>query len=113
MGGRALGERFTIDVPPEQAYGPRDPSKVSLASRASFPDDIELQQGMQFLMQGEEGEEVPVWIAGIEGEKIVVDANHPLCGVDLRFEIEVVAIREASAQERQAGVARGGGGALG
>ena len=75
--------------------------------------DIELQVGMQFLMQGDEGEEIPVWIAGIEGEKIVVDSNHPLCGIDLRFEIEVIEVRAATEVEQREGVVEGGGGALG
>jgi FKBP-type peptidyl-prolyl cis-trans isomerase SlyD len=98
MAGKAAGAKFQAVVPPEEGYGVRegDPQEVP---RQAFPPDVELAAGMQFLATDESGEQVPVWIAKVSPDKVWVDQNHPLSDVTLHFDVEVVSIRDATAEE--------------
>jgi FKBP-type peptidyl-prolyl cis-trans isomerase SlyD len=109
IAGKAQGDKFEAVVPPENAYGDRvgDPRPVP---RDAFPDDVEVETGMQFAAQGPDGQVIPLWVVGVEQDQVLVDPNHPLAGETLRFEIEVVDVREATPEERTHGHAHGPGG---
>jgi len=91
--GMAVGEKKTVTLPPEQAYGPRDPEQVQTVERAAIPEDA--QVGDQ--LQAEAGDQTfNVMVTAIEGETVTLDANHFMAGKTLVFDIEVLAIGETS-----------------
>jgi FKBP-type peptidyl-prolyl cis-trans isomerase SlyD len=103
MAGRAVGDKFSVDVPPDQGYGEVDDDQVRTVPRRAFPAGLEPEVGMQLMVAGEDDEPMPVWIAEFDDEEITLDANHPLAGETLHFEIEVVAVRAATAEEVEHG----------
>ncbi|MFA5058391.1 MAG: FKBP-type peptidyl-prolyl cis-trans isomerase [Opitutaceae bacterium] len=95
--GQPAGTRKKIMVPAARAYGERDAGMVRRVKRAALPVG-ELQVGDQF--QTEPDRHAPiVTVVGLEGDEVLLDANHPLAGVDLYFEVEVVAVRAATPAE--------------
>ena len=90
--GLAAGEKTTAQIPSDEAYGPHSAEGVIEVPRGNIPAEIELSIGQQLQMQTQDGRPVPVVVVGIEEETIKVDANHPLAGKDLSFEIEIVSI---------------------
>lgn len=108
--GKSQGDKFEAVVPPEKAYGDRVGGPRAVP-RDAFPDDVDVETGMQFAAQGPDGQVIPLWVVGVEQDEVLVDPNHPLAGETLRFEIEVVDVREATAEETGHGHAHGPGGA--
>lgn len=105
----APGTKTRVQVPAARAYGERDPAQVQRIKRAQLPVDGELKIGDAF-QTGHDQFSPVVTIVGLEGDDVVLDANHPLAGVDLTFDVEVTAVREASPEELSHGHPHGGGG---
>jgi FKBP-type peptidyl-prolyl cis-trans isomerase SlyD len=101
------GAKVRVNVPAAKAYGERDPDQVQRVNRHLLPVEGELKVGDSF-QAGEDRHAPVVTVMGIEGEEVLLDANHPLAGVDLTFEIEIVGVRDASAEEIEHGHAHGG-----
>ncbi|HEY48455.1 MAG TPA: peptidylprolyl isomerase [Dehalococcoidia bacterium] len=90
--GMNPGESRTIKIPADEAYGPRSEELVVLVERAQFPENIEPQVGMELeIHQGDEMA-VPVTVTDVSESSVTLDANHPLAGEDLTFDIELVEI---------------------
>ncbi|HRE82552.1 MAG TPA: peptidylprolyl isomerase [Opitutaceae bacterium] len=104
------GIKARIQVPAAQAYGERDPGQVQKVLRALLPVEGELKVGDQF-QAGEDAFAPTVTVMGVEGDSVLLDANHPLAGVDLTFDVEVIAAREATPEELSHGHVHGPGGA--
>ncbi|MFI5305959.1 MAG: peptidylprolyl isomerase [Polyangiales bacterium] len=98
--GRGVGEKLSVTVSPNEGYGERQGPGPQAVPRASFPDDAELEEGMPFTVENEDGEEIDLWITAIEDDQVLVDVNHPLAGVTLCFDVEVVSIRDATVDEQ-------------
>ena len=99
MMGRAVGDSLKISVEPEDAYGQVNPELFQDVPRNQFPDDIELQPGMTFQAQGPQGPMV-INIKEIKDENTVtIDLNHPLTGQKLHFDVNIVEVREPTAEE--------------
>ena len=90
--GMATGETKTVTVAPEQAYGDRDPSRVQAVPRSQIPDHIPTEPGTQLQVQTPEGQTLPVTVASVTDEEVTLDANHPLAGQALTFDVEIVEI---------------------
>ncbi|MCL7928070.1 MAG: peptidylprolyl isomerase [marine benthic group bacterium] len=91
--GLEPGSSARTRIEPEQAYGPRrDDLRIPIA-REQFPEGMEFSEGDQLQMQTSEGQTIPVHVVEIGDESVTVDANHPLAGQALTFEIELVQIR--------------------
>jgi FKBP-type peptidyl-prolyl cis-trans isomerase SlyD len=103
------GEKARVSVPAGKAYGAHDPAQVHRVKRALLPVEGELKVGDQFQTDRDRFAPV-VTVQAIEGDDVWLDANHPLAGVDLVFDVEIVAVREASASELDHGHAHGGEG---
>ncbi|MBI5431768.1 MAG: peptidylprolyl isomerase [Planctomycetes bacterium] len=101
--GKQLGEQLEVSVAPADGYGERDPRGVQKVPRNSFPPGVDLQPGMAFLADGPDGEPVQVWISALEADRVVIDLNHPLAGVTLHFEVQISALRAATAEEIEHG----------
>ncbi|MDQ8024255.1 MAG: peptidylprolyl isomerase [Moraxellaceae bacterium] len=96
--GKKTGDKFQIKLQPDDAFGDYDESLVMIEERALFPDTIEV--GMAFERVGEDGEDDMIFrVTDIEGDKVVVDGNHPLAGEALVFDVTVSEVRSASAEE--------------
>lgn len=90
--GAKQGDSKTTRIPSEQAYGPHRQEMVVVVDRANMPPDLSPEIGDQLQMQTAGGQPVVVTVVEITDESITLDANHPLAGKDLTFDIEVVDI---------------------
>jgi len=97
--GKSVGEKVRVVVPPEEGYGEWDEEGVQVLARSNFPADVELEVGLQLVMEDEDGDPTPFWIAEIEGEDVTIDFNHPLAGAQLDFDVEILAVRDATSAE--------------
>lgn len=107
--GKSAGDQFEVSIPPEEAYGQRDESLRQNVSRSLFEQVDQIEVGMQFRAGSDQGEHV-VTVVAVDGETIVIDANHPLAGETLNFAVTVVDVRAASSEEQAHGHAHGPGG---
>ena len=105
----AAGVKARVQVPAVKAYGERDPGQVHRVKRGMLPIEGDLNIGDQFQTDTDRFAPV-VTVAAIEGDDVLLDANHPLAGVDLTFDVEIVSARAASAEELSHGHAHGAGG---
>lgn len=108
--GKNPGDQLSVQVPPDQAYGNRDERMVQAVPRNSFQGIQQIEPGMQFQANTPGGPRV-ITVVGVEGDQVTVDANHPLAGQTLNFDVKVVGIRDATDEERTHGHAHGAGGA--
>ncbi len=107
LGGLEPGAKVTLVVPSAEAYGPPDPSLRVEVPKTQFSDDIELTPGTQVIAEGD-GEPSVLTILEVRDGVVVLDANHPLAGKDLTFEVEVVGVRKATSEELAHGHAHDG-----
>lgn len=94
--GMTLGEKKRIQIAPADAYGETDPNMVIEFPRDRFPEDMVPEAGMQLNMSNGQGQQFPVVITEVKEEVVVLDANHPLAGKELIFDIEMVEIETPS-----------------
>ncbi len=90
--GMAIGDKKVAEIPSTEAYGDKRDDMMVPVPNDKVPADIKPEVGMQLSMQQPDGQALPVVIAEVNDENIVLDANHPLAGKDLNFEIELVEI---------------------
>jgi FKBP-type peptidyl-prolyl cis-trans isomerase SlyD len=102
LDGKAAGNKFKVSVSPEEGYGVRTNDKVQTVPRSAFEDDAEIEPGTQFQAEGPDGVSI-VTVVEVSAEEVTIDANHPLAGENLHFEIEVVKVRSATAEELEHG----------
>lgn len=90
--GMGVGDKKTINIPFDEAYGPRNPEMVIEMPKDKFPKDLEIEVGMPLGMSDPQGQQFQVTIVEIKDEVVMLDANHPLAGQDLIFDLELVEI---------------------
>jgi len=90
--GMSVGEKKTVSIPFDEAYGPRNPEMVIEMPKDRFPKDLEIEVGMPLGMSDQNGQQFQVTIVEIKEEVVMLDANHPLAGQDLVFDLELVEI---------------------
>lgn len=108
--GKETGYKNSIIVEPKDAYGERNLEQIQRVPLSMFPDDVEISEGMQFEAQSDDGTPVVVTVTAIDAGEVIVDGNHPLAGIQLYFDIEVLGVRDASKEELEHGRAHGLGG---
>ena len=91
--GMFVGSKKRVEITPEDAYGQPDPKMVGKFSRADFNYEQEPQIGDQFAFPLPQGGEIPVTVVAVDADSIMLDANHPLAGETLIFDLELVAIQ--------------------
>ncbi|SMO88279.1 FKBP-type peptidyl-prolyl cis-trans isomerase [Ruegeria faecimaris] len=92
MPGLVAGDKKRVEIACVDAYGPINPEMRQSIPREGIPDDIPLEPGTQLQMQTPEGHALPVTVVEADEVTVTLDANHPLAGRDLIFEIEVVSV---------------------
>ncbi|MBU0781786.1 MAG: peptidylprolyl isomerase [Alphaproteobacteria bacterium] len=93
--GMTVGDTKTVNIAADQSYGPVNDQARQAVPRADIPADIPLEVGVQLQMQTPDGQVVPVTVADVNETEVTLDANHPLAGKDLNFDIEIVEIKAA------------------
>ncbi len=105
--GLKVGDKKQVIVPPSEGYGIFNPKLKMQISRTQFPDNAELEEGMQFQVQAEDGQSLVFTVEGFEGDEVQINGNHPLADQTLHFDVEVLQIRDATAEEIEHGHAHG------
>lgn len=96
--GLAPGARTALVVPAVEGYGERRPELTVSVRRDQFPVDADLTVGSQVMSEGT-AEPMVFTIADVQGDTVLLDGNHPLAGKDLHFQVEVIHVRAATAEE--------------
>lgn len=104
LAGASTGDRRKVDVEPAEAYGEVDQESIFEVSRDEFPPEMPLEEGMQLCAETASGE-MTVTVTEVGENSVVVDANHPLAGMTLHFDVEVLDVRQGTDEELQLGQA--------
>ncbi len=106
---KTAGDAVQVTVPPAEAYGEKDESLIQAVPRKLFGDAAKLRAGMQFQANTQAGPRLMTIIA-FQADEVVVDANHQLAGVTLNFDVKILDVRDATAEELEHGHVHGPGG---
>ncbi|HEU0196411.1 MAG TPA: peptidylprolyl isomerase [Nevskiaceae bacterium] len=109
LAGRQAGDQLQVVVAPVDGYGEHQEELVQTLSRRTFGGGAELTVGTRFRADTNMGQMTMV-VTKIDGDQVTVDANHPLAGTTLHFDVEVMGVRDASAEELLHGHVHGAGG---
>tara|TARA_B100000674_G_C37626273_1_gene816679 strand:- start:118 stop:612 length:495 start_codon:yes stop_codon:yes gene_type:complete len=99
MEGKAPGDAFSVVVSPEQGYGVATNQEPVLVKRDVFPADAELFPGLMLGAEDENGQPMAVWVTHVEPDIIYVSTDHPLAGMELHYDVEIVDVRDATEEE--------------
>lgn len=99
LDGKVTGDNVTVSVPPEDAYGPVNPQLVQKVPHSAFEGAPEIRPGMQFQAQGPDGHVHLITVREVAEDGVTVDANHPLAGETLHFDVTVEDVRKATDEE--------------
>ena len=105
-----IGSKKTVSLTAEDGYGVYDEKAVRQVKRSDFPEKMDIQEGQKYMADTGEGRHMPFIIKAIEGDEVTIDFNHPLAGVNLEFEIELLNVRDATDEELIHGHVHGPGG---
>lgn len=92
--GMEPGDTKQVRLEPDEAYGEHEDDHVVEVEKERLPDDVDAEVGLRLQLQHEDGETIPVTLTEVSGETVTLDANHPLAGEALTFEIELVEIED-------------------
>jgi peptidylprolyl isomerase len=92
ISGMTVGEVKTVTIPAEEAYGAPNEEMVFDIERSQFDESVTPELGQRFQFEAPDGQQIVVTITEIDGDQITLDANHPLAGQDLTFELELMTI---------------------
>lgn len=113
IAGKNPGDTFSTVIAPADGYGEYDEEKVVQVPKSDFDTDVEIEVGMQFQAQTEDGGFALVTVKEVGDEFVTIDANHELAGKELHFQIEVLDVRDATEDELASGMVGGGCGGCG
>jgi FKBP-type peptidyl-prolyl cis-trans isomerase SlyD len=99
LDGRGAGEKMDVEIAPEDAYGPVNDELIQSVPRAAFDGVDKIEPGMSFQAGGNEGEEQRVTVVAVSDATVAIDANHPLAGETLRFNVSIEAVRAPTEEE--------------
>ena len=108
LDGKQAGDEVKVTVPPEDGYGARSDDNVRNVPRRRLPEG-KIEPGMRMRMQTDVGQVIAM-VTAVKGDYVTLDTNHPLAGTTLHFEVKVVEVRDATAEELEHGHVHGPGG---
>jgi FKBP-type peptidyl-prolyl cis-trans isomerase 2 len=91
--GMQIGEKKALSIPPEEAFGLRQEELVEIVNKDQFPSHIDPKVGQRLRLKQKDGEDSEIQVTKIEEDRVTLDANHPLSGETLEFEIELIDIQ--------------------
>ena len=99
-----VGDSFNVVVGPDDAYGPRNEAMIQAVPKAQFGDNADqIQIGSQFQVQDQNGQPLVVQVIELRDDEIVLDANHPMAGQTLHFDVKILSTRDATPEELERG----------
>ena len=98
LDGKKVGDSFQAVIPPELAYGETDPALIHTIDKAMFRGVDKIEPGMVFTAQGEQGQQ-HISVQSVDGDQVTIDGNHEMAGKTLHFDVEVLSVRDATAEE--------------
>lgn len=90
--GMSVGEKDTVTIPADAAYGPHRPEGIQSVPRTQIPDGVDTTPGARLQATGGDGQTMTLTVVDASDETVTVDANHPLAGKDLVFDVELVEV---------------------
>lgn len=108
--GKTAGETLSVTIPAEEGYGALDESKIQSVPKDMFDDAGEIAVGAQFHAAGPDGGHITITVKEVGEDTVTVDANHPLAGENLSFDVTITEVRDASTEELEHGHVHGPGG---
>ncbi|RLA23178.1 MAG: peptidylprolyl isomerase [Gammaproteobacteria bacterium] len=108
LADKTVGDKLTVTIEPEDAYGERNEEHIQTVPREMFQGIDNIEVGMQFQADSSNGPAV-VTITAVEGDQVSIDGNHPLAGEQLTFDVEITEIRSATETEMEHGHIHGAG----
>ncbi len=107
--GKKVGDKIQVSIAPAEGYGERNPELTQAVPKSMFQFDGDIEVGMRFQAEAAHGIEL-VTVVAVDDDSVTIDANHPLAGETLNFDVEVMSIRDATAEEIEHGHVHGEGG---
>jgi len=107
LAGSVIGDKKDVEVSPEEGYGLREGPGPQPIPRNQFPEGVDLEAGMGFQAQADNGQMMVVYIAKVDETTVWVDGNHPLAGETLYFSVEIMGVRDPSDCEVSCGTPHG------
>lgn len=101
--GMKIGESKSVVIQPKEGYGNYNEDDVEVLPRDEFPEEIPLEEGVEILVEDEEGDEVSATIVEVTKDKVTLDFNHPLAGKELHFDVTIVDLRAPTEEELEHG----------
>lgn len=109
LNGMAVGEKKRVVVAPENGYGEYQPEAQETVPLDAFPEDMDVEEGMEIQVQDDDGQVLQAMVAEVDGDEVTLDFNHPLAGVTLYFDVRIASLRAATAEELDHGHVHGAG----
>ena len=109
LDGKQDGSSIAVSVEPSEGYGKFDPALIQRVPKRSLQGSGEIKKGMQFQARTEDGMRL-FTVTGVMGDMVTLDGNHPLADKALHFDVQVVSVRDATAEELEHGHVHGAGG---
>ncbi len=97
--GKSEGDTVNVRIEPEEAYGDIIPELIQTVDRSAFEGVDSIAEGMAFEAQTPSGQVQRIVVKSVQGDAVTVDGNHPLAGVPLNFDVDVISVREATEEE--------------
>ena len=97
--GKGEGDSLKVRIEPAEAYGDVNPDGIKTIERAAFEGVESIEAGMMFEAKSPDGKTQQIMVKKVEGDEVTIDINHPLAGVTLNFDIQIVGVREATKEE--------------
>ncbi|WP_447970474.1 FKBP-type peptidyl-prolyl cis-trans isomerase [Nitrospira sp. M1] len=110
LAGKVENDSLTVKIEPTEGYGEVNPELVKTIERAAFEGVETLEPGMTFEAKAPDGASQQITVTKVEGDDVTIDINHPLAGVTLNFDIQIVGVREATKEELDHGHTHDGDG---
>ena len=107
INGMLIGSKKNIELSSSDAYGDYDEKAVQQVKKEEFPEDANLEAGMEYMAHSPEGQPIPFVIKEVKENDVTIDFNHPLAGKNLKFDVELVNVRDATPEELQHGHVHG------
>jgi FKBP-type peptidyl-prolyl cis-trans isomerase SlyD len=105
--GKTVGNAFDVEVAPKDGYGEKVAGRAITVGKDELPGGLDPQVGMHLAAEDDDGDPLSLWVSEVKGDKVTLDANHPLAGETLFFSIKVAEVRAATAEELEHGHAHG------
>jgi len=101
--GKGEGDALKVRVEPAEGYGETNPDGIKTIERAAFEGVESVEEGMTFEAKAPDGTPQSIVVKKVDGDQVTIDTNHPLAGVVLNFDIQIVSVRESTEEERTHG----------